>query len=70
MYMNQIGVLSLPAMIELLNVFQVQMRVMSHDVSRALCWSKNSKYTSRLEICQKNYTTKFSGERNLHTENA
>ena len=24
----------------------------------------------RLEICQKNYTTKFSGERILHTENA
>ena len=25
---------------------------------------------SRLEICQKIYTTKFSGERILHTENA
>ena len=29
-----------------------------------------SEYCTRLEICQKIYTTKFSGERILHTENA
>ena len=27
-------------------------------------------FSVRLEICQKIYTTKFSGERILHTENA
>ena len=32
--------------------------------------SKSLPHPLRLEICQKIYTTKFSGERILHTENA